>query len=102
MNTKPIPIIITLAAAFISCVVSIIQRTDLTVFVSRLLVVVIIFLTMGTIIKMVLVFAFKELEPAESLDGEPPDISSVLTDDDLEDEDDKLDSEEVSSASEEG
>ena len=62
MNTKPIPIIITLAAAFISCVISIIQRVELSVFVSRLLIVVIIFLFMGTVIKMILDYAFRELD----------------------------------------
>ena len=86
MNTKPIPIIITLAAAFISCVISIFQRVDFSVFVSRLLVVVLIFMTMGTIIKMILDYAFRTLEPPESLDGEPPDLNSIL-EDSLEDED---------------
>ena len=38
MNTKPIPIIITLAAAFLSCVESIFQRVDFSVFVTRLLI----------------------------------------------------------------
>ncbi|SHI84912.1 hypothetical protein [Pseudobutyrivibrio xylanivorans] len=101
MNTKPIPIIITLAAAFISCVVSIIQRVEFSVFVSRLLVVVLIFLTMGTIIKMILDYAFRELEPAESLDSEPQDISSVLAEDEIEEEN-QMDTEDVSSESEEG
>lgn len=101
MNTKPIPIIITLAAAFISCVISIIQRVDLSVFVSRLLVVVIIFLFMGTIIKMILDYAFRELEPAELLDEEPQDISSVLNEDEIE-EDDQLNSDDVTSGPEEG
>ena len=101
MNTKHIPIIITLAAAFISCVMSIIQRVEFSVFVSRLLVVVIIFLTMGSIIKMILDYAFRELEPAESLDSEPQDISSILTEDEIEEED-QLDSEDVSSGPEEG
>ncbi|SCZ78436.1 hypothetical protein [Pseudobutyrivibrio xylanivorans] len=101
MNTKPIPIIITLAAAFISCVMSIIQRVEFSVFVTRLLVVVLIFLTLGTIIKMILDYAFRELEPAESLDDEPQDISSVLTEDEIE-EDDQMGTENVSSEPEEG
>lgn len=101
MNTKPIPIIITLAAAFISCVMSIIQRVEFSVFVKRLLVVVLIFLTLGTIIKMILDYAFRELEPAESLDDEPQDISSVLTEDEIE-EDDQMGTENVSSEPEEG
>ena len=101
MNTKPIPIIITLAAAFISCVMSIIQRVEFSVFVTRLLVVVLIFLTLGTIIKMILDYAFRELEPAESLDDEPQDISSVLSEDEIE-EDDQMGTENVSSEPEEG
>lgn len=101
MNTKPIPIIITLAAAFISCVVSIFQRVEFSVFVTRLLVVVLIFLTMGTIIKMILDYAFRELEPVESLDGTPPDIDSILVEEDS-DEDMDMDSEEVISEPEEG
>ena len=101
MNTKPIPIISTLAAAFISCVMSIIQRVEFSVFVTRLLVVVLIFLTLGTIIKMILDYAFRELEPAESLDDEPQDISSVLTEDEIE-EDDQMGTENVSSEPEEG
>ena len=44
MNTRPIPIIITLAAAFISCLMSIFQRKDFSVFVYRLLIVVVVFL----------------------------------------------------------
>ncbi len=68
MKTKPIPIIITLAAAFISCVVSIMQRVEFSVFVSRLLIVVVIFLVMGTIIKMILDYAFRTLEPVQSID----------------------------------
>ena len=54
MKTKPIPIIITLAAALLSCVISIVEHVEFSVFVSRLLVVVLVFLTMGTIIKMIL------------------------------------------------
>ena len=70
MNTKPIPVIITLAAAFISCVVSIMQRVEFAKFVSRLLIVVVIFLVMGTIIKMILDYSFRTLEPTVSLDDQ--------------------------------
>jgi len=74
MNTKPIPIIITLAAAFISCVVSIVQRAGFSVFLSRLVIVVAVFLVMGTIIKMVLDYSFKTLEPPASIDDQLEDI----------------------------
>ena len=68
MNTKPIPIIITLIAALISCIMSILQRVEFSVFVYRLFVVVLVFLVMGTIIKMVLDFSFRTLEPTISID----------------------------------
>ncbi len=100
MNTKPIPIIITLAAAFISCVISILQRVEFSIFVTRLLFVVLIFLTMGTIIKIVLDYAFRTLEPPPSLDGDEEDVVPLG-----EDEDSELDEEQSSentSESEEG
>ncbi len=98
MNTKPIPIIITLAAAFISCVMSIFQRVDFSVFVLRLLVVVIIFLFMGTIIKIILDYSFRTLEPPVSMDAE-----SVVGEPEPEnDEDEEEDSEDNSLESEEG
>lgn len=65
MNTRPIPIIITLAAAFISCLMSIFQRRDFSVFVYRLLIVVVVFLVLGTIIKMILDYSFKTLQEGE-------------------------------------
>ncbi|MCR5196907.1 MAG: hypothetical protein K6D38_11335 [Pseudobutyrivibrio sp.] len=77
INTKPVPVIITLAAAFISCVISIVQKVDFSTFVSRLLIVVVIFLVMGTIIKMILDYAFKTLEPAVSIDAELEDTATI-------------------------
>ena len=68
MNTKTVPVIITLSAALLSCVISIIQRVEFSVFVCRLLVVVAIFLVMGTIIKMILDYSFRTLDPAVPLD----------------------------------
>ena len=76
MKTKPIPIIITLAAAFISCVISIMQKATFSVFISRLAIVVAIFLVMGTIIKLVLDYSFKTLEPPVSIDDQ------IVSDDD--------------------
>ncbi|MCR5581185.1 MAG: hypothetical protein K6F66_06310 [Pseudobutyrivibrio sp.] len=81
MKTKPIPIIITLAAALISCVTSIVQRVEFSVFLSRLAIVVAIFLVMGTIIKIILDYSFKTLEPPVPLDEQ---LDSVVP---LEDED---------------
>ena len=86
MNTKPVPVIITLAAAFISCVISIMQRVEFSVFVSRLLIVVVIFLVMGTIIKMILDYSFRTLEPVTSID-EQMDVSMDTPDEDDSEED---------------
>ena len=85
INTKPVPVIITLAAAFISCVISIVQKVDFSTFVSRLLIVVVIFLVMGTIIKMILDYAFKTLEPAVSIDAELEDTAIEDSDQAIED-----------------
>lgn len=69
MNSKPLPIIITLAAAFISCSASIMQKVDFSTFVFRLLIVVVVFLVLGTIIKMVIDYAFRTFE-VPSIDDE--------------------------------
>ena len=86
MNTKPVPVIITLAAAFISCVISIMQKVEFSVFVGRLLIVVVIFLVMGTIIKMILDYSFRTLEPVTTID-EQMDISNDVPDEDDSEED---------------
>ncbi|SDZ85206.1 hypothetical protein SAMN02910384_00330 [Pseudobutyrivibrio sp. ACV-2] len=70
INTKPVPIVITLAAAFISCVVSIFQRVDFSIFVRRLFIVVLVFMFMGTVIKIILDYSFRTLEPPVSMDAE--------------------------------
>ncbi len=85
MNTKPIPIIITLAAAFISCVVSILQKVEFAVFVRRLFLVVVIFLFMGTIIKIILDYSFRTLEPQTPLDEAISEIDPTVDDEDEED-----------------
>lgn len=76
MKTKPIPIMITLAAAFISCVASIMQGVDFSVFVSRLAITAVVFLVLGTIIKMILDAAFKE-EKTIPIDANVPDIDAI-------------------------
>lgn len=101
MNTKPIPIIITLSAALISCVVSIIQRVEFSVFVSRLLIVVLVFLVMGTIIKMILDYSFRTLEPTVSIDDTIEPVGSENPGP-QEPEEDVATTEENSSESEEG
>ena len=78
INTKPVPIIITLAAAFISCVISIAQKVEFSEFVKRLAIVVAIFLVLGTIIKMILDYAFKTLEPITPIDEDVISVSTPL------------------------
>ena len=78
INTKPVPIIITLAAAVISCVISIAQKVEFSEFVKRLAIVVAIFLVMGTIIKMILDYAFKTLEPITPIDEDVISVSTPL------------------------
>lgn len=87
MNTKPIPVIITLAAAFISCVISIYQHVEFGIFVKRLTLVVLIFLFMGTVIKILLDYSFKTLEPTVVIDEpvEAPAQENPATDEPKED-----------------
>jgi len=94
MNTKPIPVIITLAAAFISCVVSILQRVEFAVFVRRLFLVVVIFLFMGTIIKIILDYSFRTLEPQTPLDEAISEIDPTVDDEDEEEEDSSVEPQE--------
>lgn len=89
-NTKPVPAIITLGAAFVSCIISIFDNVGLGVFVERLLIVVVIFLIMGSIIKMFLDYSFKSMdEPTliEQLENQE------LKEEESESEDSKNDSE---------
>lgn len=62
MNTKPIPIIVTLAAAGISCVISVLQHVDFAIYTKRLLAAVVIFSIIGVIAKKVLDKAFPVMD----------------------------------------
>lgn len=88
MKTKPIPIIITLAAAFISCAISIYQKVEFGDFVLRLLIVVVVFLVLGTIIKILLDSSFVvmeeqpvEQEVEESVEGGTEDFNVDTSED---------------------
>ena len=94
MNTKPVPVIITLAAAFISCVVSIYQKVEFSVFVIRVAIVGVIFLFMGTVIKIILDFSFKTLEPETPLDEAISEIDPTIDDEDEEEDDSSVESQE--------
>ncbi len=62
MNTKPIPIIITLLAAGITCLVSAIQRVPFAIYTKRLFVTVVCFALIGTVIKVILDRSFPVME----------------------------------------
>lgn len=82
MNTKPIPIIITLIAALVSCVASIIQHVSFTIFTTRLLWVVIIFGVMGSIIKVVLDKSLNVMEEEtdeENEENEESELEDVIS-----------------------
>ncbi len=89
INTKPVPIIITLAAAFISCVVSIFQRVDFSIFVRRLFIVVLVFMFMGTVIKIILDYSFRTLEPPVSMDAENLGVDDLGEDGELTEEEEE-------------
>lgn len=89
INTKPVPIVITLAAAFISCVVSIFQRVDFSIFVRRLFIVVLVFMFMGTVIKIILDYSFRTLEPPVSMDAEDLGVNNLGEDGELTEEEEE-------------
>ena len=89
INTKPVPIVITLAAAFISCVVSIFQRVDFSIFVRRLFIVVLVFMFMGTVIKIILDYSFRTLEPPVSMDAENLGVNNLGEDGELTEEEEE-------------
>lgn len=78
-NAKPIPIMITLLAAGISCVASIIQDVPFSVFTMRLLGVVLLFGTLGIVLRVVIERSFKvmEEEPEDEVEEEPEEESEL-------------------------
>lgn len=62
MNTKPIPAMLALAAGFVTCVLSFVQRVDSVVFAKRFIVVCLAFYVIGAVIAVVLHMNFKEME----------------------------------------
>lgn len=102
LKTRPLPIIITLIAAGLSCVLSIIQGKDFGTFFLRLLVSVIVFSFLGSLVKILLDYIFnrkpKEEETKEDEeeivieDGDR--VENIETDEDeelsLQDEDEDI------------
>lgn len=81
MNTKPIPIIITLIAALVSCVASIIQHVSFTIFTTRLLWVVIIFGVIGSIVKAILDKSLNVMEEETDEENEESELEDVVSED---------------------
>lgn len=92
MNTKPIPVIITLIAAGISCVASLIQNVGLHIFTVRLLVTVICFYIIGSIVRVAFDRGLKTMdetkdeETSESENEEDVDLEDVETRNDVDEE----------------
>lgn len=70
MNTKPIPIMITLIAAFISCIASVIQGVSFGVFTKRLLLSVLCFAVIGIIVRVMIDRSFKTMEEENEPENE--------------------------------
>lgn len=81
MNTKPIPIIITLIAALVSCVASIIQNVSFTIFTTRLLWAVIIFGVIGSIVKVILDKSLNVMEEETDEENEESEVEDVISED---------------------
>jgi hypothetical protein len=81
MNTKPIPIIITLIAALVSCVASIIQNVSFTIFTTRLLWAVIIFGVIGSIVKVILDKSLNVMEEETDEENEESELEDVVSED---------------------
>ncbi|MCR5143978.1 MAG: hypothetical protein K6B67_01560 [Lachnospiraceae bacterium] len=82
MNTKPIPIIITLIAALVSCVASIFQQADFAVFTKRLVLSVLIFGTIGIIVRVILdrsVRVMDEEDEEENDDENENDLEDIIS-----------------------
>lgn len=81
MNTKPIPIIITLLAAGISCLVSAIQGVSFGIYTKRLIITVVCFAVIGIVVRVVLDRSFAVMEPkSEDEEQEVEEDESTLED----------------------
>lgn len=74
LKTRPLPIIITLIAAGLSCVLSIIQGKDFSTFFVRLLVSVLVFSFLGSLVKILLDFIFNRKPKEEEVPQEDEEI----------------------------
>ena len=93
MYKKGIPLIVTLVACFITCIVSYIQGVDLGTYLLRFIVVLVIFGTISIILAVVINMNFKDaevedgVEGGEALEEDTNESDNINTDDEDEDED---------------
>ena len=69
MNTRQIPIFVTLLGAAVACLISVLQGVEFSIFFFRFLISVLVFCVLGTAVKMFIDSGFKEeaaLEAAEA------------------------------------
>lgn len=69
MNTKPIPAVIMMIAGFITCLIAVFNRMDLTQFLKTLLGVLVGFYIFGCIIKLILDKNFAAMEEKENIEN---------------------------------
>ena len=80
MNTKPIPIMITLLASGISCILSLLQEVSFKTFVIRFALTALIFYFLGSVIRVLLDKAFKiDIEETKKAAKEMSDEKTDLT-----------------------
>lgn len=87
-NTRPVPILITLAAAGISCVISILQGASLREYVIRLLLTVIIFGIFGSLVRVFLDMGFRADQKEEEKKAEEDEKESDDADDEVSEDQD--------------
>lgn len=87
-NTRPVPILITLAAAGISCVISILQGASLREYVIRLLLTVIIFGIFGSLVRVCLDMGFRADQKEEEKKAEEAEKESEDADDEASEDQD--------------
>lgn len=92
-NTRPIPILITLAAAGISCLTSILKGLSFADFVWHLLITVIIFGILGCLVRVFLDMGFKIDKKEEEKKEEDAEADEESEDSDDSDESDENDEE---------
>ncbi len=83
MNTRPIPILLALSAAGMTCVISIVQKVSFGIFLLRLFVVVVIFYLLGIFVGILFLEALgPEKKKGDEKQEEDGDVTSESEDGD--------------------